>query len=338
MNLDSTASYNLKDLGFSFTNYAEMFIGASKSIDEALTVGVRAKLLSGIFNLSTDNKRFNLFTNVDNGLFRNNISSDLRIKATTAYFDVIRDSKGNFDNLETKENAYKYYKPFKSLGFGIDLGATYSLDKFMFSASLVDLGFIKWKNDEREFTLIGDTSFMGLNDIEIGNLGDSSKTFNNLVDSFQNAFKFSDKNTTYTTWLPTKIYLAGEFSPASFFSVGVLSLTQIYRSQIYQQFMLSGNLRFFRASMFSLSYSVIDNGFSSMGIGFTTRTSMPLIYIPPLQFYFVADNIPIHFSKSYFIPYKMRNFNMRFGVNIVFGAGQLKKKIKDRPLKWYVLN
>lgn len=327
---DSTSVYDFKNFGANATTYGELSLGVSKNYNDEITFGVRAKLLSGIFNMTTKNNKFDIYLTVENdSLYRFNIQSDLNILASSAYFKVDSDSSGRL-RITPKDKPYNYYKPFRSMGVGLDFGVSYTgIEKFVLSASLLDFGFIKWKNDEYDFKLKGDTSFAGVN---INILGNESNISQKFIDSLKNVFKFTKTSTTYTTWLPTKLYLGSEFIPVPFFSLGFLSLSEYYRQQFYQQFMLSANLRLCRMFMLSTSYSVFDNGFSNIGVGLSFRLSPPVVYFIPLNMYFIFDNIPIRFSnKDLPVPYKLNTFNFRFGMNIVFGCGQ-QRKLRDKPL------
>ncbi len=334
LQLNTTTSYNFKNFGINTSNYAEVSLGVSKNINDNITFGVRAKALSGIFNVTTQNNKFTFGSSVVDSMYRQNVSADLNVYATMPYFNVETDSAGKLKSITSRSgNPYKYYKPFNNPGVGFDFGVTYSgIDKFMFSASLLDIGFIRWRSETYKFSFKGDTSFMGVGNIDLLNNSDSNKFTSQLVDSFKHVFKFSQTKTKYTTWLPAKLILGAEFIPAQFFSLGLLSVTQYYRNQFYQQFTLSGNLRLFRMFMLSTSYSILDNGFSNMGVGLSFRVTDPIIYLIPINFYFIFDNIPLYYAKKDYIPYKAENFDFRFGINFVFGAGAQQKKRTDKPL------
>jgi hypothetical protein len=222
---DRNSNYDFRNLGLDATAYGELALGVSKNYNDEFTLGVRAKLLTGLMNITTSNKKFNLFSTMEDSLPKVNIRSDLSILASTAYFLIDTNSSGQITNIEMRKNANKYYKPFQSPGVGLDLGISYTgIDQFILSASLLDLGFIKWRNDEYRFKMNGDTSFLGLQHINI--FSKDTALLQKFVDSLENVFKFGQYSTSYTTWLPTKLYLGAEFMPAPFFSLGFLSMTQ----------------------------------------------------------------------------------------------------------------
>lgn len=316
--------YDLKRFGFNSSTYLELGFGASKQLNEELTVGAKIKFLSGITDVSTDNNSFYLKSYPEDNIYKIKMVSDVTINAYSPFIDVPKDSgKIAFDSIKLKKNFIKDFPIFSSKGFAFDFGATYSgIDNIVLSASLLDLGFINYNKSVYNFKMQGETNFDGI-DIDIDSI---DKAINKMVDSVKNAFTFSQENGAYSKSLPTKLILGAEYLPVNFFSLGLMSLTQYYRQQFYQQVAISANLRPFKMMMLSTSYSFFDNGFSNMGIGITYR------FPPPVQFYFIWDNIPIRLAKN-FIPYKTRNVNLRFGFNWVFGCSD-RKVMKDKPLGW----
>jgi hypothetical protein len=243
------------------------------------------------------------------------------------------DSSGNIildslTKIKTKKNPLANYSPLNSLGLGFDLGATYSgIDQVVLSASLIDIGFIRWRNYSYNFKMNGNYKFTGGGNIDLlkGGTGSFDSIGPRIMDSIKTAFKFKQQNSSYTTNLPTKLFLAGEYFPEKYFSVGLLSITQYYNSQFYEQITVSGNFRPLKMLMLSGSYSILNNGFSNLGLGLSSRFG-------PLNIYFVSDNIPFKFgSMNLPVPYEMMGFNFRFGMNLVFG---IDKKYEDKPYLW----
>jgi hypothetical protein len=333
--IDSASTYNFKQLGINSTLYTELALGVSKPWNEYLTFGGKIKFISGIWNVNTDNQKLALTTSVDNNHnYLININSNATINAYLPYFDVPKpDASGNIildslTKIKAKKKPFANYSPFNSLGLGFDLGATYSgIDQVVLSASLIDLGFISWRNYSYNFKMNGNYTFSGVGNIDLLHGGDTS--LNNIgtkiMDSIKTAFKFKQQNSNYTTSLPTKLFLAGEYFPEKFFSLGLLSITQYYNSQFYEQITVSGNFRPLKMLMLSVSYSILNNGFSNFGLGISHRMG-------PLNIYFVSDNIPFKFgSMNAPVPYEMMGFNFRFGMNLVFG---IDKKYEDKPYLW----
>jgi hypothetical protein len=318
-------SYEFKEFGINAIAYGEIALSASKIINEEYTVGGRVKFLAGLINISTDNKSLKLSTTEQDNIFVNSVSSDVTINMYAPILAETPDTgKIQFgDVFKTKDNIdVKDIKPFQSTGFATDLGVVYNgIEKLKLSASILDLGYISWKKNVYNYKMKSNYEFKGV-EIDRDSIGNA---FNNISDAILDSFKFTKTKTSYVTSLPTKFYVGAEYALQSYVSVGLLSLSQYYKSQYYQQIMVSANFRPLNMIMLSTSYSFFDNGFSNMGLGITFK-------LAPLQIYFMSDNIPLRVSKN-MLPYKLEYFNFRFGLNWVFGCSD-KKKMKDKPMGW----
>lgn len=319
--LDINADYNFNTFGINSLNYGEVALGVSKVVNEEFTFGVRGKLLSGFANISTDNKTFSITNTADPDTFPiTRLRSDVDINVYMPFAEIPESDSFKFDNISNKKNFS--FKPFENLGFATDFGVVYTgIERLKLSASVVDFGLISWSSNTYTLNMKANYTYNGTN---IDVLGDSIDMTSGLSDSLENAYSLSSKKASYTTWLPLKLYIGAEYAPVKFFSLGIMSRTEIYKGQLSEQIMLSSNIRPFKMTMLSATYSIFDNGFSNFGLGMTFRI------FPGLQYYFIYDHIPFKFGASY-IPYKLKNFNFRFGFNFVFGCSGDAAKLKDKP-------
>jgi hypothetical protein len=321
---EANTTYELGNLGVNVTDYVEFALGASKKISPELTLGAKGKFLYGIADFSVGDNTLNYRTSVvKDSTYSTTINANLTYNGYFPFAKMPDSIMKQSPKLYSTDSIINNLLAFNSTGFAIDFGAKYTgIEKLSLSASILDLGFIRWNNEVYNTTMKGSYTFTGL---EIDLLSDSTTDYGKkITDTLNNAFTYSQSNKSYTTWLPTKVIFGIEYFPEEYFSVGLMSLSQFNRSKFYQQFVLSANVRPLQMIMLSGSYSVLNNGFSSFGAGLTFRLSA-------LQFYFVADNIPFKFGKS-FIPYKMNSFNCRLGLNLVFGCNGNKNKEKDKPM------
>ena len=225
-----------------------------------------------------------------------------------------------------------------NLGFAVDLGAEYRFgDRASLSASVIDLGFIKWKEDVYSFSQDGKFEFKGI-DLSDGILSEDfdstmDEYFDDLGDSIIDIFEVKASDDPYTTWLPTKIYIGGTYHLTRNVSIGLLSRSEIYSGKIRQSLTLSANTLLANFLSFSVSYSMMNYSYNNLGIGFALRGG-------PIQLYFVTDRIPLKYSMLEFsdnggttkIPmfFDQRTLNFRFGLNLTFGCKE--KGLKDAPL------
>ena len=216
---------------------------------------------------------------------------------------------------------------------GLDLGAEYMLmDNLQLSASLIDLGFIKWGRESYTFTASNDFTFDGF---DISEVLEGDKEFDEIVDEFGDSllttFDFIESEDGYTTGLPTKLYLSASYRPLDFLSVGALSRTTIGMG-VRESLTLSATLFAGNVLSTSLSYTMTNRSFNNFGFGFGVRGG-------PVQFYAVVDQIPASWvefvddggNDRVVVPRRLDYINMRFGFNLLFGSYQTKKRA-DTPM------
>jgi hypothetical protein len=252
--------------------------------------------------------------------------------------NVYMDSKHNVDSVVFDDNRFKTSKGIsdfvsgkKNIGLGLDLGATYELnDKIMISASVTDLGFIRWNKDITTLSADNTFEFSGLN---MNDFFNGSKTINDIgkdmVDSLKNAFSLTKSKAAFTTYLPFGISVGGSYNLTKQFSVGLLSYSRIITKQFREAVTLSANLNIGNALSTSLSYTAANGQFNSLGAGLGFRAGVT-------QFYIVSDRIPLYWNKikndnsSFVLPANWNTFNFRIGMNLVFG-NKVKEK-SDKPM------
>lgn len=158
-------SYSLSNQTLNMKAYAEVGLGYSRRITEKLTVGGRVKVLLGLARAEMNINQFDLSLDVPNPQYTNYADYESRGELSpsdwygkgysyAAEGNVITTLKGGgmtFDNdgmiddfdLDAGDLG------IAGSGFGIDLGASYKVwDNLTVSASILDLGFLKWKESE----------------------------------------------------------------------------------------------------------------------------------------------------------------------------------------------
>jgi len=184
--------------------------GINKRINPKLVVGGRLKLYSGILNIqSTKNSGYFIATEGQNNLLANTFVADLELRTSGAQAirNALRDDRPDGDptmaNVFTKRGFFG-----GDLGLGVDVGFTYNINKqSVFTASLLDAGFISHSNDVRRFSLKGNATVEGVQVILPNALNDPNADFwQNLVDDVKALLPYEDNNTDgYITFRPTKL-------------------------------------------------------------------------------------------------------------------------------------
>jgi hypothetical protein len=325
---------DLSSLRAGMKYYREFGLGYSKNFTDKFRIGIKGKLLSGIADASIDNRSLGITVSED---YSHTLDANLVVNMSGPV-NVYMDSKQNIDSVVFDDKRFKSsggIKDFilgkKNVGFGLDIGATYDItDKFVVSAAITDLGFIRWKKDVTNLIAKDQFEFSGLNMLDFFN---GTKTIDELgqdmLDSLKNAFVVSKSGAAYTTYLPFGISFGGSYNVTKQISVGLLSYSRIIGKQIREALTLSANINLSNVLSTSFSYTAENHQYDNFGAGLAFKAGT-------VQFYLISDRIPIMWnklkdnSKTIILPSNWNTFNLRLGMNLVFG-NRIKEK-SDKPM------
>jgi hypothetical protein len=314
--------------------FREVGFGFSKNFSNKLRIGVKGKLLFGIASASIDNNSFGI-TVSDN--YTHSLDADL-VANVSLPLNVTRDVNQNISKVEFNDNQLNTSKEIidflagkKNMGLGLDIGATYDVtSKFVVSAAVTDLGYIKWKRNVTNFQIKSLYKFDGLNMIDVLN---GTKTFDEVgkaeLDTLKDSFKVTDSKNAFTTYLPVGVSLGGSYKLTKSFSVGILSYSRFIGKQLKEAVTFSGNLNLGNALSTTLTYTIANHRFDNLGAGLAFRPGI-------FQFYFLADRIPVMWNNikvdnsTIPLPTSLNTINLRLGMNLAFG-NRVKRKA-DKPM------
>jgi len=314
--------------------YHEFGVGFSRNFTDKLRIGIKGKLLFGIAAASIDNKSLGITVNDD---YSHTLDANLTVNMSGPV-NVYMNSKHNVDSVvfddsrfKTSAGATDFFSGKKNIGLGLDIGATFDLtDRIVLSASVTDLGFIRWKNDVTNLKTYNQFKFSGLNMLDVIN---GTKTIDevgkDMLDSLKNAFNVSNTKAPFTTYLPFGISLGGSYNVTKRFSVGLLSYSRIIGKQLREALTLSANLNLGNAFSTSISYTAENHRYDNLGAGVAFRAGI-------IQFYLLSDRIPIMWNKikndksNVMVPANWNTINLRLGMNLVFG-NRIREK-NDKPM------
>lgn len=308
--------------------YREIGIGFSKKVAPRLRIGAKGKLLFGVAAGEYTNETLDLTVN-DNG--SNSLVADLAIKVSGPV-DFFLDPDMKLDDVRFDDSRFEnrgwgpFLDNFNNPGFGVDLGAEFEVNsRIILSASVTDLGFIRWKSGITNMKGQGEARLKGIDFEDIRN---GSATLDdlgeNLADSLTNAIIFSKTADPFTTFLPFGFSIGGKFNVTDKFSVGLLSYSRNVDRMLKEALTLSANLNLSNILTTSLAYTAGNATYSSIGAGVGVRGAFT-------QFYFLVDRIPLKWSRidtgdgSFCLPANWNTLHLRLGFNLVFGHGGVKK-------------
>lgn len=323
---------SLKEFGLKANYYREYGLGFSMPVGSKLRLGAKGKLLFGKVNANLDIQELQIA--VDAQTYAHTFTSDLSMNFSGPV-ELITNAEGDIEDIQTLdvEDPLDILLNGKNSGFAIDLGATWELlPELTLSASIIDLGFINWKDQVTNLTSQGSYSFTGL---DISDVLSDEQDFEELaevyLDSLVNALDFEDSYNAYKTGLPTKLYIGANYKLAEQLSLGLLSRTIYMDKSLRQALTLSANAYLGNFFSLSASYTMANRSYDHLGFGLAFRGG-------PLQFYLLSDHIPVSLNKIVAdggdtevpVPASLKTLNLRFGFNLMFGNNV--KKRNDVPM------
>ena len=274
-----------------------------------LTVGARFNLLHGAAFLSIDNIDIDINSSIES----NSMSLTTDYQARSAgLFSLVLDENGN-PTLD-----YTLGFP-QSRGFTFDLGAKYTLNKFEFSASLLNVGpginwvenpnIIRPKNPGQSITFDGIELSALLN-----NGSADTAALNRMLDSLLD--NISPQNSEETFWytVPTSAYVGANYTLGEYFRVGYLFHGEWSHGWHKGTSFYCNNTLSLTTSLFHHLDLTVANSFSAGAGGFDALNpgvALSLNIAKRIQFYISADYI----SSLYVADIK--GFRLFFGLNIV---------------------
>lgn len=212
---DNTADFT--NLGFAANHYREYGLALSHTFTEKLRIGLRAKYLYGMENIYSEKTEMSLTTDPNN-------------YTLTGRADVAIRTSGlqDFEDIDVMDYATKR----DNKGFGLDIGGHYELnEKVSFNASLLDLGYITWNNDVKNYIIEdGEYSYSGIEissfTVENDTTGETS--FDRVLDSLEEEFEVKENQNKYTSPLTSRIYLGANYKLNSKMVVGGLFQSEFF--------------------------------------------------------------------------------------------------------------
>ena len=310
----------IKDNFLSFNSYAEFGLGYNREVNENISFGVNAKYLLGFFNAYTQKADISLISgeNYHELVFNQNMQG--KFAGIYDIYDVLQNEDKQLWRDVIKKTSLS---DFKNHGFSLDLGGRYKINNiFEVSASVLDIGFIKWKSNPYEYNVENESFSITGYDFR-GNIFENTDSllyyvrdyFVELGDSLLNNLDSEiQKSSSYTKWLNTRFNIGGAIyaSPKDRFNLNFRGLF------INGDFIPSGSVSYTRncGRWFDV---VVGNTFKpnallnpGLGVNFTLEV---------FQLYALVD-----YSNTLLYIDRIKNLNVIFGINFV--APLAKKKIK----------
>lgn len=284
------------------THFREIGLGIAYPMNNQLDVGARLKYLMGFFDVSTPG-------NMKAKMTVNNVFEiDTEYKRTQVRSSGIDIYEGTEDDLAS------HLIISGNSGASMDLGFHYKLSKdYSIAGSILDIGWISWKKDIRNETLVDSTfRYEGLDlNLRIHELRQS------LQDSLFDSFKTRETYETYRSWLPIKVYGSWIYhrdKQTDYY--GTLG-TRMIHGRLNMLYGAGVTRRFGEKFTGSLSIIKLPQQFINVGAAFAVRAGFA-------QMYMAVDQLGINYSA-----FDLQAFDFRYGINFIFNQRKQRKDVKE---------
>lgn len=307
---DPITGFSLNDFNFESTSRTNIYLGYQhKFLKDRLSLGFRGKYMFGQGNVFID--RINVGVDAsDPWLLKIRSNTLLRssgiAKFTADDFDAAADPTG----LALTGNN----------GFAFDFGFDYKLtSRWSLSASVLDIGSITWSENNEDYTSIGEYDFEGL-ELDLSQTDKFSDVIDNTLDSIKDAFSFDTiaNAASYTRSLNPRFFAAINYALTDKHSLGLLYHGRTWNGDLFSDYSVNYQGRWFRGMQFIASYSIINGTTNNVGAGIDFKFG-------PMQLYLISDNI-----LGAIMYENLQTTNIRIGLNITF-YGRKDKKDKGLP-------
>ncbi len=297
------------DFGLSAMHYRQFAFNYSKDLNKKITLGGTGKILLGMSGIKT--KKLGLTAGMPASGDLINLSANGEVKMA-APLRVSQNPSDNYDfNTTSDFSVGKYLLDLSNPGIALDMGMTAKITKRLeLSASLIDLGAIRWSGNVSAFSGQGSFPYQGINLNDPSQKPPTAKLINpliqNLKDSILKAFPVEVNPNGFFMMLPVKLYLGAEYRLNSKFSLGALARIRMFNQTFYSSGTASLNLSVRKNLSLTAAYSYFESTYNNLGVGALLRVKF-------FQVYAATDNL-----ASNFYPLKAKYLNLKFGVNLMF--------------------
>ncbi len=317
--------YNFRNLSVIQNAYLEASLGYSHNFSDlvkGLSAGIRFKFLAAVDRLDLRITDMKLRMGSDMWSVNTDATAYLAMKGLDV--GISDDNKidiGNFDPARMG---------LAGMGAALDFGLEYRLyinrffDSIRFSASVTDLGFIKYdQSGIQQFKSSGNVQYAGLDDITFGKDMNFEETFEEIKDEFMKMADFEEVTPSgaVTSRIRPNLYLGAEVPFLwNRMSLGLLYNAKFGYTSTRNELTLALNMRPGKWFNLGVNYSML-NASRSLGwlVEFIPRSGIGF-FIGSDYTFMEVTNFPISEGFSLpVVPINEINFNMRFGFHIAMG-------------------
>ncbi len=303
--------YDISGMNVQASSTVRVALGHARKLNDDWTLGAKVKILFGVGRADLMVDRCDVSINEDR-LSVNTAGHGYATILGCPFGDVDKDGNIGFGSFNPTS--------VSGFGLGVDLGATYEglAEGLTLSASLVDLGFMKWSNISPLRLKEGELVYEGFNDLDMNDPeGSMNDQLEDLGDRASDLLKFEQRGDaiSMSEGLTFKAYVGAEYKMCKdMLTFGLLYSAAVYsRHDIHQ---LTGSVVFTPHPCVSLA---VSGSVSNYGSGFGTMLSFSPNKV--FNFFVGADCMPTAYSPQ-FIPLESVSSKINFGFSIPIGGSK----------------
>ena len=292
--------------------YHEVALGFARNISDKLSLGARIKLLYGVLNAETNNLGGYIRTDADS------------IHITNTSFSLRHSGYGLFDGDGDIMSMALNTLPFsnENTGFGVDLGAQYQItDRMNVSASVIDLGYINWKQDTENIGFNNVSySFTGFDLIDLIDNGDGTEdVLQQQLDSLESMYTPNEtEGIAYKSSLVTNFHAAFDYLVGNKHHFGAMVYGRVANGHVTPEFGAYYNIQLGSILNAVVNASFRNGEISGVGAGMSVN-------LGPVQIYGTTESV-----ASWINPEAANLVDARVGINLTFG--RKKRAMKEKAL------
>lgn len=292
--------------------YQKIGLGLNYEVNPRLAVGVRINRLLGGGSFVTNRSGLTLTQSSD--IYQTTAELDYEafyygagqvnlLDQTIEGFENFGDALNNEDAGQDGGSGLRQYTNGNT-GWSFDIGAEYLMgDRLTLSASLLNLGSIRWENATQQVNLTGTVNFKG---VDAANLDDDEDF--EVVPGIDTVGTFeAASNVSYTQALAPRTYLGANYQLFPFWDVGGLLYNEFFTDGTFTALSLSTRFSLGRILSVGGVYTMQNGTFNSLGANAALK-------LGPVQVYAIADNLSSVINEE-----RLDGANFRAGLNLTFG-------------------
>lgn len=307
--------------------FTRLSLAMSANYNSAFRLGGRLSYLQGTANMRT--KRSTILLNTEDDPLVLNVISNHEIQSSFPA-NIQRNNNDRITSVDLNgafDNVIRDYMFNKNRGASLDVGMVYDYsENIQVTASVVDIGFVRWKSNVNTFTEAANFVFDGIDLTQYTADTDDSDIIEALQDSIRTNFTVDVMQDAHVSLLPVKTYIGMNLTLNEAFETGATIRADIHDRNIYPSLTLSLMYRPISSLRGVVSYSLMNRSYNNIGAGIVAGKKS-------MQFYIVTDIIPLRYARDkasgLIVPYNARSFNVQLGFNWIFNCSDPKKKYRS---------